>query len=773
MSGGNSANSSWTIVSPEETVAETVRPLEEQTKHEQAGELSNQPAEGAESTSSLPVEDHQVPEKRKTDPIEGSSTDHPPSVPSSVTDVPIPSGDVQSKAPPDGPNQDTFSDSVSHVTPCCDEPSDSLMSTETLGGVELTQQEGLHDRSWEKDPRQEGEKPDLLSKHKDDSVQPGSGEEKAEDTESERKRLLASLERIGRVDEEEEGEDEEFQLPQQKGDESMFSLNKCILGAVILVGLGTIFFSGVLLDLDEDSDFSTKELRDSEEAGKQEWLHPEAFPGDAENSELLTKLAKGNEQISVLQAQLQAQREELKAAEGQVAESETERLRWLEENSRLKSEMASLPILQKENERLMRELETLPTLENELKTLRSAVTKLTVPSSGQPEGSKQDGKLEKEEDKYDKGDKKESKKSEWKESERKERKDGSRIERKESESGKREHGRSHMGKEKEGKREEEKDLKKERRGDEGKTWKEQDGKKAHAERKEWKKDKHEKQWGGKEKDWRKDEDKSLKEKEKWKKKGKDAFMEPGEEKNWKSKDGKKGRGDERKHVEDAKKQAQETDDRKQWGQKGKNDKDWQKNGDKSKRKVDSGELKDKQSNWHKHKLSDHHHEGNIWAERKSGQQQSSADPANYWTQQRKRLHRKPKQLQHCHSQEACAQAEGLHPVSFSQFQSILQAYLAKAEQAGVDSSKINELQKLAAEFFQDGVFMHDQVNFRKFVKDLSDILEDMVEGDGEDSDLEDEMEAFGREAVQKFLAVGSGSERQKGEWKKENAQASG
>lgn len=57
-----------------------------------------------------------------------------------------------------------------------------------------------------------------------------------------RRSLLAALERIGRAEEEEEGE-EEFQLPQREG-ESGFSVNKCILGAIILLGLGTIFFSG-------------------------------------------------------------------------------------------------------------------------------------------------------------------------------------------------------------------------------------------------------------------------------------------------------------------------------------------------------------------------------------------------------------------------------------------------------------------------------------------------------------------------------------------------
>lgn len=69
-------------------------------------------------------------------------------------------------------------------------------------------------------------------------------EKAGEEGESEvrkRRSLLASLEQIGRR--EEEDEVEEFQLPQRE-DDSGFSVNKCILGALILLGLGTIFFSG-------------------------------------------------------------------------------------------------------------------------------------------------------------------------------------------------------------------------------------------------------------------------------------------------------------------------------------------------------------------------------------------------------------------------------------------------------------------------------------------------------------------------------------------------
>lgn len=69
----------------------------------------------------------------------------------------------------------------------------------------------------------------------------GVGEQQ-EQEETRRKSLLSALEQIGRR-EEEEDEEEEFHMPQRE-DDSVLSLNKCILGAVILLGIGTIFFSG-------------------------------------------------------------------------------------------------------------------------------------------------------------------------------------------------------------------------------------------------------------------------------------------------------------------------------------------------------------------------------------------------------------------------------------------------------------------------------------------------------------------------------------------------
>uniref|UniRef100_A0A3B4TMF6 Pre-B-cell leukemia transcription factor-interacting protein 1-like n=1 Tax=Seriola dumerili TaxID=41447 RepID=A0A3B4TMF6_SERDU len=499
MSGGSSANNSWTILTPEETVAETLRPLAEGTEHHEdshtsaAGSGANQPAEGEASAEGSPVEAHLVSEEKPAELSGGTSTEQHTSVPTAITDAPVPTSlevssslvpgsDAlsQSEGLPQGPAQsspdpDSFSDSYSHITPSPDEPPASLLSTETLGGMEFTQeeerlaQEGtLHPLNGE-ELHQEEDETDLsprttdLGKQADSPVDSEVGEERAERTEEEgesevrRRSLLAALERIGRAEEEEEGE-EEFQLPQREED-SGFSVNKCILGAVILLGLGTIFFS--------ESDYGTRELKDSEVPGKQEWLNPEVPPPpvDADSTELLNKLAKGNQHISVLQAQLQAQGEELKVAKGQAAEGAKERLRWEEvekENSRLKTEMASLPVLQTENERMKRELESVPALQKELDTLRSTVTELKrssaaseavqapvkptpSPPSGQPEDSRQDTagtvetqarkpwddqkekKTDWKKEKHDIGENKgwkEREKTERKEGEKKERKDG-------------------------------------------------------------------------------------------------------------------------------------------------------------------------------------------------------------------------------------------------------------------------------------------------------------------------------------------------------------
>ncbi|XP_036930374.1 pre-B-cell leukemia homeobox interacting protein 1b isoform X4 [Acanthopagrus latus] len=893
MSGGSSANNSWTILTPEETVAETLRPLAEGKEHHEesptsaAGSEENQPAKGTESAKGLPVEDHPVSEEKTAKLSGDTSTDQPASVPAAIPDDPVPTSlDVssslvpdsdalsQSEGLPEGPAQsspdpDSFSDSYTHITPSSDEAPASLLSTETLGGVELTQEKETLEQEGAQHPlngeglQQEGEESDLsptdLGKQADSPVDSEVAEESTktgEEGEPEvrrRRSLLAALERIGRTEEEEERE-EDFQLPHREED-SGFSVNKCILGAVILLGLGTIFFSGVFMNLDEESDYGTRELKDAELPGKQEWLNPEVPPPpvDADNTELLNKLAKGSEQISVLQAQLQAQREELKVAKVHAAEGAKEQLR-LEE-------------VEKEN------------------TAEAPVKAATSPSSGQPEASTQGtaGSTEKQprkpsdeqwekkkdvkKDKKDMGERKEGEKSDWKEGEKREWKDIGKTEWKKGkyEQGKfdKEQGKFDKEKDKEGKQKrhsdetkqwKEKEWKKGKasRGDEGKPWKDREGKNERiekSERKEWKEEKelkkarHEKvnegkQWRGKEekRDWRagKEHGEKPKSREEWKgekewRKGKDGYKESGKEKwakkdlkekgekkewqkdDWKSKNskdhGKEGKWKgERKPWEESKnhdKERKGKDERKQWNENerksknGKDDKDWKRKDERKQweKKEEQGKRggqkekkdwnKDKSSSQkHKdeHKLNSNHlhEEEHVWGERKPPHthRRPSLEQPEYWVRQRDRLQDNPKPAQLCDSLETCAQAEGLLPVPFPDFEAILQTYLAKAEEAGVDASKREELQKLAAEFFKDGLFVHDQMSFTDFVEDLADVLEDMVEGDEsdeEDSDIEDEMEEFEKEVLKKFSVPGAGAkeERSKGERRKESGRGRG
>ncbi|XP_078109027.1 pre-B-cell leukemia homeobox interacting protein 1b isoform X5 [Sander vitreus] len=895
MSGGSSANNSWTLLTPEESVAETLRPLAEGTEHHEesltcAASVENQPANSAESAERPPVEGHLVPEEKTAEPGGNTSTEQHTSVATAVIDVPVasslqvsgsfdPDSDAlsQSEGLPEAPAQssldpDSFSDSYTHITPSPDEPQTSLLNTETLGGVEFTQeedrlaqQETLHTLNGE-ELQHEGEESDLflrrtdLGKRADSPVDSEVGEERTEKTGEEaepevrrRRSLLAALERIGRTEEEEEGE-EEFQLPQREED-SGFSVNKCILGAVILLGLGTIFFSGVFMDLDEESDYGTMELKDAEVPRKQEWLNPEVPPPpvDADGTELLNKFAEGNQQISVLQAQLQAQKEELKVAKGQAAEGAKERLRWEEVEKENTSEAAQAP-----------------------------VTPTPSPPSGQPVDSTQgiagsaerrpkktlDDQREKKKDvkkdKIDMGEKKEWKereKSEWKEGEKKEREDGVKMEWKK---GKHEQGKFDKEKDKEGKQKrhgdetkqwKEKDWKKEKatRGDEGKPWKDREGKKEWIEKserkeeKDWKKAKHEKvkadkQWRGKEKDWKvgKDHGEKHKGKEEWKgekewKKGINGYKESGKEEweekdwkekgekkewkkkdsDWKSKNGKdhtkegKGKG-ERKQWEERKSHGKERkgkDERKQWNENeqkrnsGNDGKEWKKKDERkqwekkeepwkrggekdgkhnSDRKKD-GSSSEKHKEEHKYNGNHGHKAEHLWGDGKPphAHRQPSMGQPEYWVQQRDRLQHNPKPPQPCDSLETCAQAEGLLPVPFPEFEATLQAYLAKAQEAGVDHSKREELRKLAAEFFKDGLFVHDQTSFQEFVEDLGDILEDMVEGDDdaeeEDSAIEEEMEGFEIEVMKKFSVPEAveKKERSKGDRRKESGRGRG
>uniref|UniRef100_A0A1A7XBU5 Pre-B-cell leukemia homeobox interacting protein 1b n=2 Tax=Iconisemion striatum TaxID=60296 RepID=A0A1A7XBU5_9TELE len=792
MSAASGTNNSWTILTSEESVAETLRPFAAAAEQHDLNQTpapgsggNHQPDRDAASAEGLPVEDCLASEDTRAD----SGSDQHSSVPPSPK-VPSTLDHGDGVGPAEG-RTETPEQSESH-TLLPPSPDQAPPGGAELTGEKLTQVENLHQQS-EEEFQQKGEE----SAHHPLTDETGA---KGEPEERRKKSLLAAVEQIGRREEEEEEEEEEFHLPQQENS-SIFSLNKCILGAVILLGFGTIFFS--------ENDHATMELKDAESPGKREWFNP-----DADTSELLNKLAEGSQQISALQAQLQAQKEELKVVKEQAAEGEKERLLWEEvekENSRLKTEMASLPVLQKENDRMKEELESVPALQKELETLRSTVTKFkrpsgdlsssTMPPTGRPEDSSQvttpptdgqtrktrddrkeekESKLGKREAKQEKKQSKERERSDRKKGEQKEDKHGDEKEWKE---GKREGGTFDKEKEKAGKQKRHSDERKEgkkERGEDGKPWKDKEGKK------EWKKGKQGKvneEWRGKEEkkhQGRMSHGERHKGREEWKgevewTKMDDGMEESGREK-WERKDWKeKGEKEWKKEKKDHHKEGRGKSERKQWEEGRSYDRERtgkeERKQDEERKKRDENLSRWEKEEWKRGGEKERRHNGDkshsslnrkehLYGEKKPSHShpRPSVGQPEYWLQRRDRLRlrRRPTPPQHCRSPESCAQAERLLPVSLLEFQNLLQPYLTKAEEVGADGSRTDELRKLAAEFFTDGVFVHDQMSFRDFVEELGDVLEDLVEGDDEeDSDVEDEMEEFEKEVLKTFLVPGA------------------
>ncbi|XP_067366887.1 pre-B-cell leukemia homeobox interacting protein 1b isoform X13 [Channa argus] len=835
MSGCSSANNSWTILTPEETLAETLKPLAEGTEPNgerlasAAGFCCNRP-ENCSGPAEAPVDCHLVSEKQSGD----TSTEHQPSVPTTVTDPTVStssevSGSLftdsnafsQSTGLSEGPAEsspdpDSFSDSYTHITPSPDEPPTSLLRTETLEGGEFIQEEerlseeGALHLLYGEEPQKEREGSDLSSEMTDIGKQAGSfvvsefledrtkktGEEG--EPEVRRRSILEAFERIGRKEEEEEAE-EDFQLP-RRDEDSGLSVNKCILGAVILLGLGTIFISGFFMDLDEESEYGTRELKDSEVPGKQ-----------------------------------QAQKEELKVARGQAAQEAKERLRWQEvEKENTASEAAQESV----------KLTTLPP-SGQAKDTRQGTAGTEEKEAKKAWDEQNENKKNWKKKKYDIGEK------DWKGRDRKE---GHKMDRKdvgktEWKMEKHEQGKSDKEKDKENKKKKDSDETKQwkeemaSKGDEGKPWKAREGNKEWIEKserkdlkkgKDWKKTKHEKvndgkQWrdreenidwkggndheeryrGKGEKEWKKMKG-GFKEsgKEKWERKD---WKEKGEKREWK-KNGKEGKGkgnrkqweEGENHGKSRDKERREKGERKQrsenkWNSKnGKDDKElkrkderkpekreeWKRDGE---REQMHGAWKKDRSTFQKHKdehtfISNHNHnhqEEQVWGDRDSPHthRRPSLEQPDYWDQQRDRLQHNSKPSQHCSSLETCAQAEGLLPVTLPEFEAVLQIYLDKAEEVGVEAFIREELKKLTTEFFKNGVFVHDQMSFQDFVEDVSDILEHMVEGnkngEAEDSAIEEEIEEFENEVIKKFSVPAVAEKEVKGEWRKENRRGRG
>lgn len=117
---------------------------------------------------------------------------------------------------------------------------------------------------------------------------------------------------------------------QGEGGELGISLNMCFLGALVLLGLGILLFSGALLEPEtgpvEEAELQvfpdpgpetelveTVGSRQDEIEPLQASVPPDGAPSLQSMGLLLDKLAKENQDIRLLQAQLQAQKEELQS----------------------------------------------------------------------------------------------------------------------------------------------------------------------------------------------------------------------------------------------------------------------------------------------------------------------------------------------------------------------------------------------------------------------------------------------------------------------------
>ncbi|XP_051527727.1 pre-B-cell leukemia transcription factor-interacting protein 1-like isoform X2 [Myxocyprinus asiaticus] len=143
---------------------------------------------------------------------------------------------------------------------------------------------------------------------------------------------------LKRSSDEEDDEEEEFNLPEKKEEKPGFSLNQLIVGALVLLCLGSFFFSGSVVDQSGD-DFDGSELSDQE---------------------LLDKFAQENKQINILEAQIESQKNELDIALKMAADAHS----------------TEKGVLENENTKLKEQLSELPGLKEELHTLRARVAEL-------------------------------------------------------------------------------------------------------------------------------------------------------------------------------------------------------------------------------------------------------------------------------------------------------------------------------------------------------------------------------------------------------------
>ncbi|XP_014903401.1 pre-B-cell leukemia transcription factor-interacting protein 1 isoform X1 [Poecilia latipinna] len=529
---------------------------------------------------------------------------------------------------------------------------------ETVGSAEA--EEGVADAEREEEMPSESQNMDE-EEEEDQSSSIETGEVNGFD-DGLRRRNVPSFEapRPRTSDEEDDEEEVEFKMAERQEDKPWFSINKCVVAALVLLFLGSLFLSG---DIDSP-DLTDRDIVKDQKQGCI-YSDPQKMKG---------MLDEMREQITHLETRIQIRTEQLNSEMQAMAESDDELDRaGLEEKTlNLKEELATL--LQ-----LSRELESLRDRVN--KYNQSAGKASSAPASSS-ESDAEDAQS----------------------------------------------SQTAAGPEREQDEQLEEDLHcqkdllddikkrlggmKKDAGDGKQVWENLDGIQEQLSKhvESWEKTKpHGPKWKGKKE--------KKQERDHWKKEEK-------KDKEW-------------KHSKEEKKEK-ENSHKESWR---KHQDEWQRR--KSERRMDREERR-KEKPWHSrpgenshqprqpHHHHQHHHN-------------------DFWRDQELKLHRNVRPQLGCSSLEDCASKEGLYPVELAEFEELLEGYLSKLE--GSPSESKDELRKVTADFFEDGVFIHDRVRFGDFAEDVADVLEDMVDVmEGSDS-LEEEMEEFEREALWKFAAT--------------------
>ncbi|XP_008420727.1 pre-B-cell leukemia transcription factor-interacting protein 1 isoform X2 [Poecilia reticulata] len=457
-------------------------------------------------------------------------------------------------------------------------------------------------------------------------------------------------------DEEDDEEEVEFKMAERKEDKPWFSMNKCVVAALVLLFLGSLFLSG---------DIDSPELTVGDKVKVQKQDCPQKMKG---------MLDEIKEQITHLETRIQIRTEQLDLEMQALAESDDEL-----DRAGVEEKMLSL----------REELATLLKLSRELQSLRARVNKFSQSAgkaSSAPASSSESDAEDAPSSQTSTGPEREQ--DEQLEEELHCQKDLL------------DDIKKRLG-----------GMKKDA-GDGKQVWENLDGIQEQLSKhvESWEKTKpHGPKWKGKKE--------KKQERDHWKK-------EERKDKEW-------------KHSKEEKKEK-ENSHKESWR---KHQDEWQRR--KSERRMDREERR-KEKPWHSRRGENSH-------QPRQPHHHHQHHHNDFWRDQELKLHRNVRPQLGCSSLEDCASKEGLYPVELAEFEELLEGYLSKLE--GSPSESKDELRKVTADFFEDGVFIHDRVRFGDFAEDVADVLEDMVDiMEGSDS-LEEEMEEFEREALWKFAAM--------------------